>query len=256
MRSRNARQTGQPGRGFTLVELLVVVSIVALLIAMLLPALSKARQAAVTIRCAVNLRQIGTGFVMYASDSSGFLPPVNAFKSYNAAGTEKNYGMWNCIGPYLGQPEWGGMQSPPTSSDDPDHVKFDSYWGGWKKKIQNTVWWCPAMDRNDPKGHPWGRIYAESVYLQTPGGFGAANPRAWSKPRRLSAIPGSPGAKVHVADSNDWHLGNVTSVGDPTGPFNLFRHQDSTNALFVDGHSKYYSAETVEREIEDDFSLP
>ncbi len=57
--------------GFTLVELLVVVGIIALLIAMLMPALTKARQAAISVQCLSNLRQCGIGFAMQANDNRG-----------------------------------------------------------------------------------------------------------------------------------------------------------------------------------------
>ncbi|MFA7235269.1 MAG: DUF1559 domain-containing protein [Phycisphaeraceae bacterium] len=59
---------------FTLVELLVVVSIIALLLALLLPALNKARQAAKSVKCAANTRQIGLAMLMYANDFNGFYP--------------------------------------------------------------------------------------------------------------------------------------------------------------------------------------
>src|SRR5262249_21930103 len=63
----------KPG-GFTLVELLVVIGIIAVLIAVLLPVLGKARAAANRTACLSNIKQLYTGILMYCNDNKGYFP--------------------------------------------------------------------------------------------------------------------------------------------------------------------------------------
>jgi len=63
-------------RGFTLIELLVVIGIIALLLSVLLPSLMRARQAAQTVTCASNLRQMGTAILLYVNENRQYLPMI------------------------------------------------------------------------------------------------------------------------------------------------------------------------------------
>ena len=98
--------TASRDRAFTLVELLVVIGIIAVLVGILLPALSKARRAAQTASCLANLRTIGHGYFMYAGANKDFLPyaisPSYSLRPSDPVGTPRVH-WYEALSPFMGR---------------------------------------------------------------------------------------------------------------------------------------------------------
>lgn len=147
MRRRNPSLCGRR-RAFTLVELMVVVGIIAVLIAILMPAMGKAREQARRAVCASNLRQIGTAAVNFAGSHGGRFPQT--FRPYDPAAENKRMPMALALGDALDSEAslWKTYGTPLAT------------WAKLGAPIE--VWKCPSS--------PF-----EPRYYNTPGGVTATN---------------------------------------------------------------------------------
>lgn len=145
----------RPARGFTLIELLVVIAIIAILAAMLLPALSKAKAKGQRVYCLNNLRQVAVSCKMYADDNGGRI--VSAYPTY---GTFTN--TW-CGG----NAESGGLVSSYYyGGADPQGIQSGLVWP-YVKSL--GIFHCPADNRiADAPGAPFmGKPILRSISMNS-----------------------------------------------------------------------------------------
>jgi prepilin-type N-terminal cleavage/methylation domain-containing protein len=209
---------------FTLIELLVVIAIIAILAALLLPALTSAKQRAWTTRCNSNLRQIGLGLKMFADDN-GELYPESGGDIY-----------WGAIDPETGKPSW--ME------------QIVSYIGN------TNVYDCPANiqlppDMQGPFNYFNG---ARAAFVLVDAAVSVKGslilfPSAYVLSGDTCGIPnqtqgeGAGGTFDPKDADKDDYTQNCVGGQVNGSPYELWQvHSQGQNLLFGDGHTKWYKA--------------
>jgi len=191
--------------GFTLIELLVVVAIIAILAAMLLPALSQAREKARQAVCMNNLKQYGLAFQLYSLDYEGFSTPDWYSGSAPLAGS------WvKRLIPYMGSPKYIG-QSGCNSTN-----------------CMSKIFFCPTIYKIFPAS-----IYANHASYSSYAYNLRVAKRRIDRVRNPSRVAVFVEGRIHTPGHLNRSIGSYPSDWDSTVSV---PHSGLTNVCFVDGH--------------------
>ena len=230
---------------FSLFELLVVITIIAILVSLLLPVVGNVRRAADETRCLGGLRQVGIGALSFAADNRGSFPMVSMKTSQvpNAAGDYPTRSWYGALKPYLDD-----LRSTTVSGN----RSIDALSCPTFRKTGTAFTWMTWSSGYGANSYPWqgGDRSQDNHITYSPGDMSDSEYQRITGKRIRTPLLASisyPQSRIFVGDCNDGLLeanGGQRTKDLTSLPINSvfwkadpIRHRGSANYVFFDGHA-------------------
>ena len=247
-------------RGFTLIELLVVISIIALLIAILLPALSRARDSAKKTQCLMNQKQLVTAVVAFTTDNRGVPPPGSddtdgdgpgvrqsesmkgvIYNTSNNLANDPRYGFYRRFGPVFTE---GYSTSPqilycPTQAESHPWMKVEGRWSGDGNKNGGFFYPDDPLVTGGTIRRMWVSYYYRDTYIGSKYEAGQNYTSAANRGRMNEPLVLERDAPDMVLSADQFGVKDRL-VGEDANSLDN-GHKDGYNIVRLDGSGSYFS---------------